>query len=283
MIKSILFLSLALLSFRTHATCTATLGFKPILFSLEKDGVESHLVGIFHQTVDAKNLPKEIVGALDNSKYFINEVNQSEPFPQDLLFFPEGAKSSQIISPNALLRVSELFPGIPDNVRPVLPYMQYMEYLMLNAVGQNGPGELFDATLRNYALGKGKEIRFLDTQREVIQRFVQSVSPEILEWTLLHLNPRLVAESFQKQRNAFIRGDLEKHGTLYRQAHSEMKIESLFQSLIVERNQKWVSQIADAHKLGPSFFAVGVGHLSGPEGLPALLEKMGFTVSRVAN
>ncbi|MEN9699518.1 MAG: hypothetical protein RLZZ301_716 [Bacteroidota bacterium] len=46
-----------------------------------------------------------------------------------------------------------------------------------------------------------------------------------------------------------------------------------------ERNQNWIPLIAEQAKKEATFFAVGAGHLAGPEGVVALLRAQGFTVT----
>jgi uncharacterized protein YbaP (TraB family) len=50
---------------------------------------------------------------------------------------------------------------------------------------------------------------------------------------------------------------------------------------VVKRNQNFTTQIQDLLKGDSvSFVAIGAGHLVGKEGVPALLEKQGFKVTR---
>jgi uncharacterized protein YbaP (TraB family) len=59
------------------------------------------------------------------------------------------------------------------------------------------------------------------------------------------------------------------------------KYPDLFQILVVKRNQKFTTQIQDLLKGdGVSFVAIGAGHLVGKDGVPAMLEKQGFKVTR---
>lgn len=55
----------------------------------------------------------------------------------------------------------------------------------------------------------------------------------------------------------------------------------LFQILVVQRNQAFTAQIQDLLKGdGVSFVAIGAGHLVGKDGVPAMLEKQGYKVTR---
>ncbi|ALE16404.1 lipoprotein, putative [Altererythrobacter epoxidivorans] len=56
----------------------------------------------------------------------------------------------------------------------------------------------------------------------------------------------------------------------------------LRQALLVDRNRDWLSQLIKRLDQGQRpLVAVGAAHLVGPDGLPALLERQGYTVSRV--
>src|SRR5262249_26234485 len=52
--------------------------------------------------------------------------------------------------------------------------------------------------------------------------------------------------------------------------------------LLVERNRRWMGQIARSFDHGGGFVAVGLGHLLGDDGLPALFEREGYRVVRDA-
>lgn len=53
------------------------------------------------------------------------------------------------------------------------------------------------------------------------------------------------------------------------------------QDLLIERNRRWIPVMENAMKDKASFFAVGAGHLGGPEGVLELLRKRGYRVTPV--
>lgn len=56
----------------------------------------------------------------------------------------------------------------------------------------------------------------------------------------------------------------------------------LRQVLFVGRNRRWTTRIAEAIRAGHKpFVAVGAAHMAGEEGLPAMLGREGFTVTRI--
>lgn len=52
--------------------------------------------------------------------------------------------------------------------------------------------------------------------------------------------------------------------------------------LFTARNRRWTARIAEAVRAGRKpFVAVGAAHMAGPDGLPAMLARQGFSVTRV--
>lgn len=62
---------------------------------------------------------------------------------------------------------------------------------------------------------------------------------------------------------------------------SQTDNEEFNRRLLYDRNHRWVSRITNIMREGPTFFAVGAGHLPGNHGILRLLVEEGFTVERV--
>ena len=52
-------------------------------------------------------------------------------------------------------------------------------------------------------------------------------------------------------------------------------------NMLDDRNKRWIPAIQKAMEASPSFFAVGAGHLGGPEGVISLLRKQGYRLTPV--
>jgi len=52
------------------------------------------------------------------------------------------------------------------------------------------------------------------------------------------------------------------------------------ETMLTARNKKWLPQIERMFATGGAFVAVGLGHLLGENGLPAMLARDGYTVER---
>ncbi len=87
-------------------------------------------------------------------------------------------------------------------------------------------------------------------------------------------------DKFKQMLAAWSAGDIDALDKLNNDDFRD-KYPDLFQILVVKRNQKFTAQIQDLLKGdGVSFVAIGAGHLVGKDGVPAMLEKQGFKVTR---
>ena len=79
---------------------------------------------------------------------------------------------------------------------------------------------------------------------------------------------------FARMRASYEAGDTRTMETMLVVAKTQA-------TMLDARNAKWLPKIEAYFARGGAFVAVGLGHLLGPRGLPALLEKDGYTVERV--
>jgi uncharacterized protein YbaP (TraB family) len=85
-------------------------------------------------------------------------------------------------------------------------------------------------------------------------------------------------ESYLRLVRAWMAGDAK---SLRREALSPMmtKAPGVYKSLVVDRNHRWLPAIIERLQgSGEAVVIVGVGHLVGPDGVPALLRARGFAV-----
>ncbi len=84
--------------------------------------------------------------------------------------------------------------------------------------------------------------------------------------------------AFERLSSAWSRGDV---GAIDREAVQELKDEApgVYQRLVVDRNRRWVDRIGQLLQDDKRIFiVVGVGHLVGPDSVPALLRARGIKV-----
>jgi uncharacterized protein len=81
--------------------------------------------------------------------------------------------------------------------------------------------------------------------------------------------------NFEELLQAYKAQDINK---LYELIQKSEEVKDITNTLLDERNQKWIPKLEVFFKEGSSFVAVGAGHLAGQEGVISLLRKAGYTV-----
>lgn len=132
--------------------------------------------------------------------------------------------------------------------------------------------------IRDPAL-RQKEWEFFETPEEQLGFFADQpadVQVEMFLSTLTQMEEGrdLIADMFK----AWASGDVAKMDALFNKSMKEQSPE-LFDTLIVDRNLKWIPKI-EAMLRDPRtyFIAVGAGHLGGDHGVIALLEERGYAI-----
>jgi hypothetical protein len=140
-----------------------------------------------------------------------------------------------------------------------------------------------DAQLEAMALRDGKKTGGLETPEEQFQLFSgldRATEVRFLQRTLGEIGE--VETFFNTLRREWRKGDLDTLENLLLSPDGDYG--GLSPALFRERNLRWMETLDPLlRKEGAVLVVVGVGHVLGKEGLPALLERRGFTVRRVAS
>jgi uncharacterized protein YbaP (TraB family) len=127
----------------------------------------------------------------------------------------------------------------------------------------------------------GKSIHGLETAAQQFHYFADLPQKQEVDYlaTAMH-DFDLGADQFRKLVDAWYAGDVAGLNDLFNGEFRD-KFPELYKTLIVARNQSWIPKLSELLQGdGVSFVAVGAGHLAGPDGVPALLEKAGYKVER---
>lgn len=134
-----------------------------------------------------------------------------------------------------------------------------------------------EAEAHDYATRNGKDIRYLDTTHQQLEFLAGADrSPGVDQFrTVLADFPNQPARE-QRFVEAWTTGDLTLSAELVASGLRDMPGE---RKLLDERNRDWAMQIQNMLNENRTFFvAVGLAHLVGPGGVPALLRASGVTV-----
>ena len=134
------------------------------------------------------------------------------------------------------------------------------------------------ALLRDFARKPIREVEGARTQLGIFDELPEREQRDLLEATLTELS-RDDSER-QATTRRWLSGDIE--GLLDPEAETLLSDPELREALVEGRNRAWLPVLTAQLEQAPRpLIAVGAGHMGGPEGLPPLLRRAGYTVTRI--
>jgi uncharacterized protein YbaP (TraB family) len=192
---------------------------------------------------------------------------------------------SSRLTPDQLAKLNKAAAGVPGGeamLEPMKPWLAGM-MLSLAPVMQAGydPNTGVELQLKPEFTKADKPVKGFETMEQQIHYFADMSDKAQLDFLVSELDDADTAvDKFKELVAAWYSGDTNKLDAL-NNADFRGKYPDLFQLLVVKRNQNFVTQIQHLIKGdGVTFVAVGVGHLVGKDGVPAMLEKQGYKVTR---
>lgn len=173
-------------------------------------------------------------------------------------------------------------PGGETAMEPLRPWTAALTISMAPML-QAGydPASGVEQILKPEFTGPGKSIHGLETASQQFHFFSdlsQKQEVDYLDSTVKDFDK--AAKELTEMVAAWYTGDVKALNEQFNGVFRD-KYPDLYKTLVVGRNQSWIPKIEALLKgEGTSFVAVGAGHLVGPDGVPALLEKAGYTVQR---
>jgi uncharacterized protein YbaP (TraB family) len=236
-------------------------------------------------------LPEVFDTVYTNSDILVLEADigaASEPQIAGILMaramLPENKTLKDFLRPETYdalaLKCAEI--GVPvEMISRFTPSMaiNILTVMQLQGLEINAPG----ADLSYYSRGRdeGKPMEFLETlefQMDMLADMGTGFEDEYVLYSLSDMDE--TEESMEVLIDEWKRGvTAEAEAAL-----SLMKKDfpSVYNTLFTERNNAWLLRIEEYLKTAQTeFVIVGFGHLSGPDGLPALLRSRGYTVKQV--
>lgn len=196
-------------------------------------------------------------------------------------FMANDTTLEDLLSPEDYELVSEHFEGIG---LPMM-FLNRIKPMFLSALGEgdmmsaDGSGDVvsYEMELMSMAQKDKKPIDGLETAE-----FQMSVFDSIP----YKVQARMLVESISSEDTG--EGQFEQMVKLYK-SQDLQGMQAMMESeeagiggyedlLLVRRNRNWIPVMDKMMAEQPTFFAVGAGHLGGPEGVVALLREAGYTV-----
>ena len=258
-----------------------------LLWQISKTGSEhSYVYGTIHVS-DPRvlDIPRAVSEALHSRATFIMEsvMSVEQELALSQMMFSGTGEITKAIDKNLQERISEILASNYNIPPDFLPAMQpWAAYLILNY--PPGDGLFLDLKLLQMAQQNNQAILGLETLSDQVGIFSELTTREQL--ILLHdtvCNYDLVALGFSDMIELYLAGDLQ--GLLNYSNQYDLVDEPLYQKLlnllISKRNHNMAQGIIHHINQDNAFIAIGALHLTGEDGVMALLEQAGYNIEPI--
>lgn len=245
----------------------------PLLWRVQSSGGAAvWLYGTIHDA-GADDVPPLAWATLEASPRFVSELGDGEPDPRklaELARLPRGQVLAHLLPDddwwdlvNALLGVMR-----ENELRQARPWFALVK---LNSHMARSPRPSMDVALAERARAHKIAVEPLESWDEQLASLDASVTVADLSAAIRNRNA--VACELAGLRSAYRTSDLP---ALTRMLAGTARSAAM----VSERNQRWMPRIERYLADRGAFIAVGLGHLLGDSGLPALLARAGYAVER---
>lgn len=245
----------------------------PFLWKVHKDaGPTLWLYGTVHD-VAISGVPASALAALDGAKVFASELGDAPADPEvvrELTRYKSGLGIDQTLPADDWYALRDTLAGTikEDALRRVRPW--YAMVLLNNKVAPNKPVAM-DTDLAKRARKNKLPVEALETWKEQMIALDTVVTVKDLS-DVIHARDSMRCE-VDRLAVAYRTGDVELMTQL-------LLVPRTSEALLWARNRAWQAKLVGYLGSTGAFVAVGLGHLLGENGLPAMLAKAGYTVER---
>lgn len=227
------------------------------------------LYGTIHNASE-HDVPAVALAALDQSRHFVSELGDSEPDgdrASELVRLPRGPGLDAQLPADEWFELRDALRGVirEDELKRTRPWYAMAR---LSATVAPPPSPTMDFALARRARARGLDVRNLESWRAQLTALADTVTIADLRDALRER--KTMRCSLDALRAAYVGGNLpEMERQLLIPATTKLR---------VDRSRGWLPAIEQLSEQGGGFVAVGLGHLLGPDGIPALLAAKGYQV-----
>lgn len=231
------------------------------------------LYGTVHDVALA-GVPASALAALDGAEVFASELGDVEADPEtvrDLTRYKSGLGIDETLPDDDWYALRDALIGTikEDSLRRLRPW--YAMILLNNKVSPNKPVAM-DTDLAKRARSKKLPVEALETWAEQMTALDKVVTVKDLS-EVIHARDAMHCE-VDRLAVAYRTGDVELMTSL-------LIVPRTSEPLLWARNRAWQPKLVTYLSIQGAFVAVGLGHMLGDNGLPAMLVRAGYTVERV--
>jgi uncharacterized protein YbaP (TraB family) len=243
------------------------------LWKAHRGGDVVWLYGTIHDAgLDA--VPRVAQNALEHSVRFVSELGDAEPDRELFIKYArveDGPGIDQLLPANDWYDLRDTLIGTikEDDLRRAEPW--YAMTLLSTKMAPTREKSM-DVLLALRAKELAMPVESLETWEAQLSALHSAVDVEDLK-VAIHSRNTMTCD-FSRMRIAYEAGDTKTMEAL-------LVVPKTQAVMLDARNAAWLPKIEGYTARGGAFVAVGLGHLLGARGLPALLEQAGYTVERV--
>jgi len=232
-----------------------------------------YLYGTYH-IASRDDVPAAAWARLGQSEALVLELPEERPATarfEDLHRLPRGQTLDQLLSADAWYDLRDALSGVvsEDNLRKMRPWIA-MD-LLRRSKYPNRQASMDEAILRE-GRRNGLAVVALEQWEEHISLVDETLDVKELEAMIA--NRDRIACNLSRNMTSYRDGDLDALTGSFDELTAD--------KLLTQRNQKWIVRLEEiAKQKKTAFVAVGLAHMGGPMGLPALLEQRGYRVTRL--
>ncbi|WP_162902885.1 TraB/GumN family protein [Taibaiella koreensis] len=262
-------------------------GNKSLLWKVSGKGLKqpSYLFGTLHIICPSDYLwTAAMQKALDASKKVVFEMDMDDPSLQSRMTAGMMLKDGKTLKDFYTEEEYKQLTGIATQNNIPLQMMQgfspfaLVSFLYLKAITCTIP-ESYEGNITKLAAKQHKEVLGLETVEDQV-KVIEAINVDSIAKAVLRIAGDL--DSFRltyaQMLAVYKQQDMP---ALYQQIIESPDYKDDLNTLLFDRNKKWVPAIIDMAKAQPVFVAVGAGHLWGDKGVIALLRQEGYTVEPV--
>jgi uncharacterized protein YbaP (TraB family) len=258
---------------------------RPLLWSAEKSGTTSYLLGTMHVGVDpVARLPQLVWDKLDASPTFAVETDVTDKALANL-----GARASgtlhEELGPEYWKKLEvAITPQVArqlDSKTAMIP----ATLLALRGLPMTPP---MDGVLLGRAKNRGKQVVYLEPaakQAAILEKHMNAKSLKMMLDDLATLE-----RQSQEMLAAYLSGDEAKIEAIMSEqrkdalahGYTAAEYDESLEDLLYRRNASWIPGIEKLHAAGGGFIAVGAAHLIGARSVLDLLQQRGYRIARLA-
>ncbi len=258
---------------------------RPLLWSAEKDGQKTYLLGTMHIGFNAeKQLPRWVWDKVRASKSFAVETDISDPLLMSTGVRRDGISLRDELGEEYWKKLEALL-GAGANASLRMTPAAVTSLLEIKGLPAAMP---MDLMLLGEAEAADKKVVFLEPASLQVALLEKWLDVAALKVAIdEHGDGKALTRELLA---AYISGDIVRieQMALNREAfkksgRSDADYDAMMEDLLYRRNQSWLEPIEKMHSEGQAMVAVGAMHLIGERSVLDLLEKRGYKIARVTS